>query len=165
MGPSPILWNQSKLPKELPGPLNLLVLLLSRQSACFTLPPFLFCTDLQQSQGGAFFPLSISPSTTAELFSCRKGSFIRLHTQESPTASRGPSLLSFFAHSFFLSDKPHSVLSKKRKKQGARTFCFDTQKYFYLHILRINGENWAVLHKSQLLPHFLLVQTSCCCVW
>lgn len=39
---------------------NLAVLLLSRESACFSLPPSLFCMDLQQSQGGAFLWLARS---------------------------------------------------------------------------------------------------------
>lgn len=83
-------------------------------------PHFSFVLISSKAKEGLFFPLSISPSTTAELFSCRKGSFIRLHTQESPTASRGLSLLSFFAHSFFLSDKPHSVLFFKKKEEKKR---------------------------------------------
>lgn len=64
VGPSPILWNQSELPKELPGPLNLLVLLLSRQSACFTLPPSLsFVLISSKAKEGLFLSLlrSLSP--------------------------------------------------------------------------------------------------------
>lgn len=62
MAPSPILWNQSRLPKELPGSLNRLVLLLSRQSARFTLPPSLaFVVISSEGKEGLFLPLPVSP--------------------------------------------------------------------------------------------------------
>lgn len=75
MGPGPILWNQSKLPEELPAPLNLLVLLLSRQSACFNpTPSSFFCTELHKSKGGAFsfssnLSLSLAISSTTAFHS------------------------------------------------------------------------------------------------
>ena len=89
VGPSPILWNQSGLPKELVGPLNLLVLLLSRQSSPFTLPPsHSFVLISSNAKEGLSLSRFHYPCTTAEGFSCRRGSFIIVSTHKRAQANR-----------------------------------------------------------------------------
>lgn len=74
-------------------------------------------------------PLSIYPSATAERFSCRRGSFIGLHTQKNQkTATSGPSLQGFFAYSFFIELAAH--FKKGALKGVRRAFIWHPGYYF-----------------------------------
>lgn len=127
VGPSPILWNQSRLPKELPGSLNLLVLLLSRQSARFTLPPSLsFVVISSEAKEGLFLSLPASPpvlsplSTTAERFSCRTEAFIKLHTQKHPKGLFKPAILN---HVFVCRERINAFKNTHTHKSARWPLC------------------------------------------
>lgn len=152
VGPSPILWNQSRLPKELPGSLNLLVLLLSRQSARFTLPPSLsFVVISSEAKEGLFLSLPVSPpvlsplSTTAERFSCRTEAFIKLHTQKHPKGLFKPVILN---HVFVFRERINAFKNTHTHKSAPMAFMwqlFPKSKW---------QKNWAMLHKSGLYSVF-----------
>lgn len=140
MGPSPILWNQSKLPKELPGPLNLLVLLLSRQSACFTLPPFLsfvlISSKAKEGLSRSFLPPLQNTFHAGEGLS---SGFTRKRAQQLAQACHSKACL----QCTFILLKINNQVSK------AHGLPFLTHDYIAYH-----EKNWAMLHKSQLYSQF-----------
>lgn len=147
MGPSPILWNQSRLPKELPGSLNLLVLLLSRQSARSTLPPSLsFVVISSEAKEGLFLSLPVSPPSylpfppLQSAVHAGRGAFIKLHTQKQLNGLLKPVIL----NRVFVFCETTKRFSKRRNK---RKKCSDG-----LSVTTVvqSERNWATLHKSGL---------------
>lgn len=124
-----ILWNQSKLPEELPGSLNLLVLLLSRLWACSPYPhlTLLYWSPAKPRRG--LFLLSFSPCTSTSVRpppqSCFSGEPFSSSTTRHRAKILGPSLRGCTTkqHSF----KEHTGCMSQ-KKNNKKRFAWQQRK-------------------------------------